>query len=336
MSDQTTNPTSGESSLSINQAAEAISNLMKPKESPKDQPTEDRAVEPASEDSPTEAPEVVAEESQDQPTAQPEGEPTDEDEFLIGEEKVKASQLKEWKDAGLRLQDYTKKTQELAQQRKEFEEWKAKEEASFRQQWQDRLSKFADVVVNELKPFENVDWDKLRNEDPYQYQIQWADYQRASLRAQQAQQAIGQETQERQRQMEMERQQILQQQANEAKKLLPDLADPVKAEALVGKMTSYLKSIGFSAEEMASITDAKALKVIHDAMQWQQTKTGAANAPSKKVVPVTKVVKPGSPQSTKEIRSERSVKAEKELHSRLRNSGRVDDAAALIAKRFRT
>lgn len=335
MSDQTTNPTQGESSLSINQAAEAISNLLKPKESPKDQPSEPVAENAASEDSSTEATQVVAEESQDQPDAASEGVQTDEDEFLIGEEKVKASQLKEWKESGLRLQDYTKKTQELAQQRKEFEEWKAKEEQAFRQQWTERLVQFADVVADELAPFEKVDWDKLRQEDPYQYQNMWVDFQRAQMRAQQAQQSVQQALSEEQSKRDAERQRMLQAQANEAKKVLPDLADPAKAGALISEMTSYLKDAGMSPEEISEISDHRALKIIYDAMQWQKTRAGVQKAPAKKVVAVTKVVKPGSPHNNREVRSERSMKVDKELHNRLRNSGRINDAAELIARRMR-
>ena len=47
----------------------------------------------------------------------------EEPEFDLGNgEKVKLSQIKEWKDGGLRQSDYTKKTQELSEKRKSLEE----------------------------------------------------------------------------------------------------------------------------------------------------------------------------------------------------------------------
>jgi hypothetical protein len=333
MSDQTSNPNSGDSSLSLDQAATAIEKLLSPKES-KDQPKEKVREKVVSEVEPTEVVEDAEEDSQEQPTeVAPEAtEDADDDEFLFGEEKVKAAQLKEWRENGLRQQDYTKKTQELANARKEWESQKAKEEAEFRAQWTERLAHYGDIAINELKPFEGMDWDKLRQEDPYQYQIQWADYQRAERRALKAREDIQKALVEETGKQEQARAQLLQQQANEAKKLLPDLADPVKAEALIGKMTTYLKGEGFSPEEMSSITDAKALKVIHDAMLYRQLKSGAKDATSKKVVAVSKVVKPGSPQTARENRSERSSKEIGTLSNKLRQSGSLRDAATLISK----
>ncbi len=49
-------------------------------------------------------------------------EPIDDPEVDLGGEKVKRSQVLEWKKANLLQSDYTKKTQELAQQRKELDE----------------------------------------------------------------------------------------------------------------------------------------------------------------------------------------------------------------------
>ena len=48
--------------------------------------------------------------------------PTDDPEYDLGGEKAKRSQILEWKKANLLQSDYTKKTQELAQQRKELDE----------------------------------------------------------------------------------------------------------------------------------------------------------------------------------------------------------------------
>jgi len=49
-------------------------------------------------------------------------EPVDDPEIDLGEEKAKRSQILEWKKANLLQSDYTKKTQDLAQQRKELDE----------------------------------------------------------------------------------------------------------------------------------------------------------------------------------------------------------------------
>ena len=50
-----------------------------------------------------------------------EGEESEEVFYEVDGEKVPAAKVKEWKEAGLRQDDYTRKTQDLAEQRKEFE-----------------------------------------------------------------------------------------------------------------------------------------------------------------------------------------------------------------------
>lgn len=64
----------------------------------------------------------------------------DEPEFDIDGEKVKLSQIKEWKKGYMLQSDYTTKTQELAQQRKELED----------------LIKFADYLKSNPKKLEKV------------------------------------------------------------------------------------------------------------------------------------------------------------------------------------
>jgi len=58
----------------------------------------------------------------EQPAETPVIAPVDDPEIDLGEEKVKRSQVLEWKKSNLLQSDYTKKTQELAQQRKELDE----------------------------------------------------------------------------------------------------------------------------------------------------------------------------------------------------------------------
>lgn len=58
----------------------------------------------------------------EQPQTEPQVTPADDPEVDLGGEKVKRSQILEWKKNQLLQSDYTKKTQELAQQRKELDE----------------------------------------------------------------------------------------------------------------------------------------------------------------------------------------------------------------------
>jgi hypothetical protein len=51
---------------------------------------------------------------------------------------------------------------------------------------------------------------------------------------------------------------------------------------------------GFKAEEVQSITDPRAIKVLDDARQWREFKAAKPATQEKKVTTVPKVVKPGT------------------------------------------
>lgn len=92
-------------------------------DSPAEAPEEAETTESESDegDEPTDAQEEPEEaEAEDQPEAEAdeEKEPT----VLINGEEVPLSTVMEWRDSGLRAQDYTRKTMTLAEQRKQFEQ----------------------------------------------------------------------------------------------------------------------------------------------------------------------------------------------------------------------
>lgn len=337
MSEQMTTP-EAESSLSVDQAADAIHNLFHPKETKKVQPSTDKEKTATSEDSQEQPEETDVEESDDksdQPEAEVEAEEQDEEEFSIGGETVKASTLKEWKESGLRLQDYTKKTQELANSRREWEQTRAQEEAKFRGEWTQKLAMFGDIAIDSLKQFEKVNWDDLRENDPFGYHTQWADYQRAKEQAMSAQREIQRALEEERTLTAQRKQQIIQEQLPLVTKMIPELADAAKAPVIIGQMAEYLTSLGFSPEEQDAITSAREMKIIYDASRYNSIRNKAKTVEDKKIVHVTKVVKPGSPQSNKEIRTERSAQRDQSDYNRLRKTGSVNDAAALIARRLK-
>ena len=98
---------------------------------------------PTETEQPQEVKEITEEIPTEQATEVKEEEPSivEEPEFDLGDgEKVKLSQIKEWKDGGLRQSDYTKKTQELSEKRKGLEE----------------MEKFADYLKANPKKLQKV------------------------------------------------------------------------------------------------------------------------------------------------------------------------------------
>lgn len=109
-------------------------------------------------------------ESDESEQAQPEEETeSPEPTFKLGDEEVTAEQIKEWKEGSLRQKDYTMKTQELAELRKQYEgrlerdeEFKTPEE----KQAKDFIDKIVDRKLGErLRPLQEEQEDiKIKKE----------------------------------------------------------------------------------------------------------------------------------------------------------------------------
>jgi chaperonin cofactor prefoldin len=84
----------------------------------------------------------------------------------------------ELKDALLRTADYTRKTQEVAEQRKSVEARMAEAQASY-QTSQEVLEARAAImnIDGALKQYENVNWQALENEDPMAAMSHWRQFQ---------------------------------------------------------------------------------------------------------------------------------------------------------------
>jgi hypothetical protein len=84
----------------------------------------------------------------------------------------------ELKDALLRQQDYTRKTQEVAEERKAVEARRAEADQVF-QTAQEVVEAKAHIhhIDSQLKQYEGVNWQQLENEDPMAAMSLWRNYQ---------------------------------------------------------------------------------------------------------------------------------------------------------------
>ena len=95
-------------------------------------------------------------------------------------------------------------------------------------------------------------------------------------------------------------------------------------KVLVDEIYKYVKTLGLSDEELDSMIDARAVNILYKAMLYDQLQSTKISSKKSKVVP--KMQRPGTPSTRAEVSSEK-VKAHR---ARLKRSGKVDDAAALI------
>lgn len=222
-----------------------------------------------------------------------------------------------------RTADYTRKTQAIAEARKqaEAEAALAREE---RQRYAQTLEAL-DANLKQLQPPE-IDWDRLYQENP----VEWV-RQREIARSRQEQanwvQAQKQALVERQQQEERaEAEKTLESERSKLLEALPEWRDADKARAEKAKIVSYAtERLGFSVEEISDIYDARAVLALRKAMMFDELMS-KRDQMRPKIIQKAKPMKAGAastPQSSKVVASKNAL-------SKLAKSGSHRDAAAVF------
>lgn len=231
-----------------------------------------------------------------------------------------------------RESDYTKKTQDLGNQRKEVdsmqENLKKELEAvkSSRNQYAEQLETLSKNLKQEEK---NIDWDSLYESDPAEYVKQKAesDKRKEALQiAQQEQMRIRQEQQEEQKQV------YDNYIANERKILtekLPIYADKVKGPELTKNLSNFAKESGYSDQEIAMMVDHRAVLLLVDAYRYNQLKK--TKLADKKVNKTSRVVTSNASNVREE--SDKKQNVDKRM-SRLKQSGHISDAQDVLKEMY--
>ena len=241
----------------------------------------------------------------------------DGEEFEVG--------IDELKNGYQRQADYTRKSQALAEQRKETEAIQSERQRleQERQMYANGLQMLREQQSSKLQEFENTDWQTLKDEDPYQYILKRDEYRDAQEKVQNVlqQQAIIQ--QEQAEEAQKARAHFVQQEYNRLVEALPEWNDQ---ESTIKKdVQEYARSVGFLPEEINQLADHRSVLVIKKAMEYD--KLTKKVAPKKKAVKkVPKVQKSGRGNSKEDSAAE----AVKQKRARLRKSGKQDDAASIF------
>ena len=116
----------------------------------------------------------------------------------------------------------------------------------------------------------------------------------------------------------------LQNQQEELKRLIPDFADAKKATKLKNSLIEHGKKRNFTEAELSSVVDARTMHVLHESMLWRQSLEGKSDVKAK-----LKKARPLMKAGVKKT-GESANKVEQKLMSKLKKSGSVQDAAALL------
>jgi hypothetical protein len=233
--------------------------------------------------------------------------------------------IDELKSGYQRQADYTRKSQALAQQRKETENIQSERQRleQERQMYANGLQMLQEQQTAKLQDFDKVDWETMKEEDPYQYMLKKDEYRDAQERVNNAAQQQVLIQQEQQAASNQARGQFVQQEYARLVAALPEWND--KDSTIKKDIQEYATSVGFRPEEINQLADHRSVLVIKKAMEFD--KLTKKVAPKKKAVKkVPKVQKAGRGTSKEETAAE----ALKVKRTRLRKSGKQDDAASLF------
>jgi hypothetical protein len=228
--------------------------------------------------------------------------------------------LEELQKGYSRTQDYTRKTQQIAEARKQTEAELQAVRAE-REQYAQLLGALEAQVQQVAQP--NIDWDRLYQEDPIEWVRQrevMRDNQEKSAAIQSEQQRLAQLSQQEQAQFMQQR---LQQEQEALLAAIPDWKDAKKAQAEKALLVEFGQKIGFTPDELKSVVDHRAVLMLRKAALYDQMMSKRGN-----IKPVTnngpRPAKPGA--AGRVSNSTESVRAQQ----RVAKTGRVDDAANAI------
>ena len=334
MSEETMTPEQGSGELTVNEAAKQFEGFLSAGEDSNEQPetveaeAEDSAdYEEAAEavdDDVVDAEEVAADDD-DEEVEYEEEELEEEAQYYTvkaaGEEKqVTLDELMQGYQLGA---DYTKKTQEVAEQRKAVEaELKAVEEAK---QVRDTYAQRLQAIEQFLTSGEDSPEDlaAMKENDPIGYAVKVAELtekkeQLAQVRAEQQRLAQQQQAEQQQNMAK-----FVQQEAQKLSQVLPEFSDPAKGEQIRNEIRNYGKSIGFTDQELSQVYDSRHVLTLHKAMMYDKLQKSKPNV-TKKVSKAPKMVKSG----TKVKEGSRDIR--KQQMNKLKQTGKARDAAALF------
>lgn len=230
--------------------------------------------------------------------------------------------LSELKNGYQRQADYSRKTAEVAEQRRAAE---AQSQAAMQERniYAQNLQKMQAQIEGALQQQQNIDWTELLNSDPVEYLKQQHLLQQRQAAYQQNMAQQSQLAAQFQAEQQRAIQSNLQQQHADLLAKLPDWKDESKAKADKSAIREYLINQGYDAQSVDTVADARAVLLARKAMQYDQLIAKASTA-AKKVSTLPKIVeRPGSGVQTMDKRSN--------AFQRLSKSGKVEDAAAVFA-----
>ena len=333
MSDNQGNPLSG-SETDLQKAQKAVNGLLNPQEdkaigeqeAPKEE-IEQNSPEPTNEESEEDQPqeqEITEEDSNDETSE----DVSQDEEQIDTQEKLEDSPsytvkvngqeldvtLDELRNGYSRDADYRQKTEELSNQRKNFQSESEKQRLDYSQKL-NKVNELMSAAQQELNTEKNsVDLEQMYEDDP-------TEAMRIEHRLRRKQEKLNSAIAQTQAEQKTQFDGFLQEQKRLLETKMPEFTDPVKASSLKATMKSTLNNYGFNDQEVAQVYDHRIVMLVNDAMKYRNLQNSKPNI-AKKISKPGKVFSSGVKQGKNEV----NLKVRKEKFSRLKKTGSMKDA----------
>lgn len=244
------------------------------------------------------------------------------------ESEVTLAELKK----GYQLEaDYTRKNQAFIEQQKEFNEQQEQARTEVADQLRRAGAAFQVAQSQLTNDFNSINWTELQQADPTQYVIQRQQFGERQAHINQMIDQASREAQSFQDKQRLEADQakesVMREQAELLSKAMPAWSDSKVREAETAQVAEYFASMGFQPEEVNGITDHRIILMAIKAMN--AVKSSDIDIAKKKVEKVPKLVKSNARQN-QNLGKEKTLS---KLKSRIKQTGNVDDVAALLQAR---
>ena len=222
-----------------------------------------------------------------------------------------------------RQQAFTKRSQEAAEMRKA-----AEKEAAEAKQARDYYAQQLDVLAQQIQQTipQEPDWVSLAKEvTAEEYNAIRAEYdnRQANLaKVEQERQALSQQQAAEQEKMLHEH---LRAQRSDMLNRIPKWKDDDVRNKERLEVVEYARNIGFSEQEVAQATDARAVELLYKAMQWDNLQRKKPTA-KKRARQAPKMAKAGQPRTKKQVAS----RSRQQSMTRLNKERSVDAAVSYL------
>jgi len=233
---------------------------------------------------------------------------------------------------GYQLQShFTRQQEEFLRQRREWEQ-----AAQAREQEVTQAATIASQVLDAeetvfKQKYTRNDWDKLRQEDPAEYAALVADYNKGlqDIRSRRQQLLTGMQAREQKHAQEYQ-QRMVQHMQEEGSKLVQTLGwkDQKAVEEGGKRLNEYMLAQGFTPQDLQGVYDHRAFVLADKARQFDALQAKIAKARAK----IQEAPRMPAGGTTAAPGDKGEIKLRRDAQKRLKESGSLDDAAAVFQR----